>query len=213
MIKHKACNKSLDFSVKWLSKAIGMFAIFFCATFLVQPSRAGEFGMSSKLAEQNMAEQGSAEQGQIEQSPLEQTSTSQNPATNLESEKKPSSKSLGLLADIRIHSAEELLEVLMQVDNLFAQGEIQAGVDQPIVFLLHGNEAKTLFKSAYSQHKKVVDLAARLSAFAVVDIKVCETWMGGSGLDKNNLQPFVGTVPYAVAEERRLLKEQGYTYF
>ncbi len=81
-----------------------------------------------------------------------------------------------------------------------------------MVFLLHGEEAKTLFRQNYSANKRVVDLAARLSAFGVVDIKVCETWAGNNSLDTSRLQPFVGTVPLAPAEAQRL-KARGYTSF
>lgn len=120
---------------------------------------------------------------------------------------------LQLLADIRVHSAEELMQLLSRVDRLFLQNEARPENIKPVVFLLHGEEARTLFKSQYRENKNVVDLAAKLSAFGVVDIKVCERWAGNKGLDVSNLQPFVGTVPYAPAEQRQLLGEQGYVYF
>ena len=58
-----------------------------------------------------------------------------------------------------------------------------------------------------------MDLAARLSAFKVVDIKVCRTWMGGQRLDESQLPPFVATVPFGPAEEKRLMEEENYVYF
>lgn len=130
-----------------------------------------------------------------------------------EVESPATTQALGLLADIRVHDADELLSTLMRVDELFERGDIAVGTDLPVVFLLHGNEAKTLYRDQYEQNKAVVDLAAKLSAFGVVDIKVCERWAGNQGLDKSNLQPFVGTVSFAAAEKRRLLEEQGYIYF
>lgn len=120
---------------------------------------------------------------------------------------------LNLLADIRVHSADELLHTLTQVEEIFDKGGIPSGTDSPVVFLLHGNEAKTLFKQNYKQYKSVVDKAARLSAFGVVDIKVCETWADNKGLPVKNLQPFVATVPFVPSEKKRLLNEEGYTYF
>ncbi len=116
------------------------------------------------------------------------------------------------LADIRVHSAEELGRVLGKVDELFVDGGISEQ-DEPVVFLLHGNEALTLYKQNYDQNKNVIDLAAKLSAFGVVDIKVCEVWSKNKGLDNNRLQPFVSTVPFAPGEKRRLVKEEGYQYF
>ena len=87
------------------------------------------------------------------------------------------------------------------------------GEDAPIAFVLHGPEAESLFASHYAENKALVNLAARLTAFKVVDIKVCETWMGSRRLDSTQLPPFIGTVPFGPAEEKRLLKQERYVYF
>ena len=58
-----------------------------------------------------------------------------------------------------------------------------------------------------------MDLAARLTAFGVVKIQICETQTGVLGRNKSNLLPFVGTVPFGPAEERRLLQQEGYLQF
>ena len=130
-----------------------------------------------------------------------------------EGEKRESdSERLKLLADIRVHSAEELEKVLSRVNKLFLEGGIDERHD-PVVFLLHGEEARTLYKQNYTRNKNVVDLAAKLSAFDVVDIRVCEVWSEGKGLDNNRLQPFVETVPFAPSEKKRLVREEGYQYF
>ena len=65
----------------------------------------------------------------------------------------------------------------------------------------------------YQQHKTIVDLAARLSAFEVVDIKVCKTWLDHVQLDEAQLPPFIGTVSYGPAEKRRLMEQEKYVYF
>lgn len=119
---------------------------------------------------------------------------------------------LKLLADLRVHSAEELESVLARVDKLFLNGGI-SDRDNPVVFLLHGDEARVLYQSNYTQNKRVVDLAAKLSAFDVVDIRVCESWSKSKGLDNNTLQPFVDTVESAPAEKKRLRAKQDYQYF
>ena len=62
-------------------------------------------------------------------------------------------------------------------------------------------------------YKAVVDLAARLSAFNVVDIRVCETSARGLGLDLETLFPFVDTVAYGPDEVVRLLEVEKYSYF
>lgn len=117
------------------------------------------------------------------------------------------------IADIRLHSPQELNVILSRADKLLSDGEFVVGDSSPVVFLLHGEEARALFKSDYNEHKAMVDLAAKLSAFNVVDIRVCETWMRKNKLSSDQLQPFVKTVSYAPAEEKRLIKEEQYRYF
>lgn len=117
------------------------------------------------------------------------------------------------LAEIELHTAEELHSVLKRADKLFSDGDFKTGSSPPVAFILHGAEANALQQSKYQQNKALVDLAARLSAFQVVDIKVCETWMKGQKIDAKTLPPFIGTVPYAPDAKKRLLEEQGYVYF
>ena len=83
----------------------------------------------------------------------------------------------------------------------------------PVVFLLHGDEARILFKSQYGSNKPIVDLAAKLSALNVVNIKVCDIWMKKNNLYSGDLQPFVGIVGDAITETRRLLATENYKYF
>jgi len=102
---------------------------------------------------------------------------------------------------------------LLQAEQLLADGALMAGEPAPVTFVLHGPEVRILLRQNYLANKPVVDLAASLSALGVVDIKACETWMGGNHISVENLQPFVGTVPYGPAEQRRLLEEDSYLYF
>lgn len=118
-----------------------------------------------------------------------------------------------LLAHIRLHTVAELVAALARAEQWFDDGRWQAGRDAPVAFVLHGAEARALLRDNYRAHKTLVDLAARLSALGVLRIQVCETWMGGEGLDASQLQPFVGTVPEGPAEEQRLLEVERYRYF
>ena len=117
------------------------------------------------------------------------------------------------IARIELHTAAELMGSLRRAEMLQQQGSFKVGEDAPIAFVLHGPEAESLFASHYAENQALVNLAARLSAFNVVDIKVCEAWLGGKALDASELPPFVGTVPYGPAEEKRLLKQEQYVYF
>jgi intracellular sulfur oxidation DsrE/DsrF family protein len=115
------------------------------------------------------------------------------------------------IARIELHTAEELYAVLVRSDQLLQISQ-QLPVT-PVAFILHGPEARVFFRDQYQQNQELVDLAAKLSAFNVVDIQVCKTWMGSKGLDEGQLLPFVGTVPFGPAEEQRLIRRQSYRYF
>ena len=117
------------------------------------------------------------------------------------------------LADISIHTPQELFDILARADALLEDGVYSVADSSPVVFLLHGDEARILFKAHYGSHKPVVDLAAKLSALNVVNIKVCDIWMKKNNLYSGDLQPFVGIVGNAVTETRRLVTTENYKYF
>ena len=115
------------------------------------------------------------------------------------------------LARVQLHSVEELAGILNRADALFNQSGFR--LDEPVVFVLHGAEGKVFLRQSYLKNKSLVDMAARLSALGVVDIKVCETWMGGEKIDRSQLLPFVSTVHNGPQEVLRLLNEGDYSYF
>jgi intracellular sulfur oxidation DsrE/DsrF family protein len=117
------------------------------------------------------------------------------------------------LAEIELHTAEELHRVLVRADQLLLEGPLPLRSPVPVTFILHGPEVRILLRQNYLNNKATVDLAARLSALGVVDIKACETWMGGASVVAEDLQPFVDTVSYGPSEVSRLVKEQNYLYF
>lgn len=118
----------------------------------------------------------------------------------------------GYLARIEQNSPEELERALKRAEMLFLEGTLKGQVD-PAIFVIHGPEVAVFFKDNYPKYRSLVDLAARLTAFKVIDIRVCETRMGVLGRERNALMPFVGTVPFGPAEEQRLVDEEGYVYF
>lgn len=125
----------------------------------------------------------------------------------------PVQQSPRYLADIRVNTKAELTQLLRRAESLFDQGKFNAGKDQPVAFVLHGPEARSLLVENYSTNKVLVDLAARLTAFQVVDIQVCEGWMKSRGVEKDDLPPFIGSVSLGPVEKKRLIKEEGYVYF
>lgn len=82
-----------------------------------------------------------------------------------------------------------------------------------IAFVLHGPEVEIFFRENYRRYKPIVDLAARLSALRVVDIKICRTRLRHLDAREESLFPFVGSVPFGPAEIERLTGEEGFVYF
>ena len=117
------------------------------------------------------------------------------------------------LADIEFQTAEEFSGMLQRAEQLLVEGMASQDGAARITFLVHGPGVSILLRQNYLENKETVDLAARLTALGVVDIKACQTWMGGRGIDSAQLQPFVETVPYAPRELDRLVKDQNYIYF
>ena len=116
-----------------------------------------------------------------------------------------------LQADVSIHSTEELRSLLEKAEKI-ANGETQYNTQEPIAVVLHGEEIKAFVRSNYRDNKELVDLAARLDAFNVIDVKVCQRWMGANGITAGDLPPFLEPVPWGAGERKRL-QQAGYGYF
>lgn len=123
-----------------------------------------------------------------------------------------SSNANGYVARILNDSPEEVADALSRAEKLYANGELPQGAN-PISIILHGPEVEIFFKDKYDEYKKIVDLAAKLSAFGVVDVRVCETRTGVMGRDRSSVHSFIGTVPFGPSEVKRLLDQQSYVYF
>lgn len=117
----------------------------------------------------------------------------------------------GYLARIELNSPQELEAALKRAELLYQDGAVDG--EEPVAFVLHGPEVRIFLRENYSEYKPIVDLAARLSAFKVIDIKVCETWMGENLKNSFRLHPFVSTVPFGPDEISRLLNDQNYVHF
>lgn len=116
-----------------------------------------------------------------------------------------------LQALVQLHTAEELRSLLQRAEQI-ANGEDEYNTEEPIALVLHGSEIEIFKRSNYRDNKELVDLAARLDAFNVVDLKVCRRWMGENNLSEGDLPPFLEAVPYGGDEVQRL-DGAGYAYF
>ncbi len=117
----------------------------------------------------------------------------------------------GLVLDISVHSLEELRVLLDRAETLAMRPRPQ-GEKPGVVLVLHGPEVKFFAISNYSRYKDVVDQAARLDAFDVVDVKICRSMMLQLGVDRDDIPAFIEQVPYGPGEVERLVRD-GYVYF
>ena len=114
------------------------------------------------------------------------------------------------LVQLHAHTPAELSRVL---DRAEKWSEMHDGyVGQPIAVVLHGSEANAFLKENYSQYRSLVDQAAKLDAFNVVDIQICERWMGSNEVSRDQIPPFIDTVIYGPQRIDSLIKA-GYQSF
>ena len=118
----------------------------------------------------------------------------------------------GYVARILNDSPEEVADALERAEAVYLEGKLPDNVN-PIAIVLHGPEVEIFFKDKYKEYKSIVDLAAKLSALGVVDVRVCETQTGILGRNRSSIHPFIGTVHFGPTEVKRLLDQQNYVYF
>jgi len=121
------------------------------------------------------------------------------------------SVSQGMVLDISVHSQDELKVLLDRAETLAMRPRPQ-GEKAGIVLVLHGPEVEFFAISNYSRYRDIVDQAARLDAFDVVDVKICRSMMEKLGVERDDIPAFIEQVPYGPGEVGRLVRE-GYVYF
>ncbi len=132
-------------------------------------------------------------------------------AEPLQSPAEPNLANSRYLALIKNNSASEV-EMLFERARILADSVNNLSSYEPIVFVLHGEEAHAFRSQNMERYKSLLELAERLEQRNIIDIRVCETWMRINGVDRSELPGFVDTVPLGPSEELRL-RNQGYLYF
>jgi len=115
------------------------------------------------------------------------------------------------VAKIKLHTAEEITDLFDRAEMLLDQ-ESSFALGEPIAFVLHGPEVKYFSRMNYEAYKGIVDKAAQLDAFRLIDVRVCATYLRNNNISPDSLPPFVEVVPYGPDEEMRL-RAQGYRDF
>lgn len=113
--------------------------------------------------------------------------------------------------DITVHTIDELKVLFDRAEQLALAPQLPGG-EASVVLVLHGPEVEFFSISNYGKYKDIVDQAARLDAFDVVDVKICQTMMEISGIPRDDIPAFIEQVPQGPAEVERLVRE-GYVYF
>lgn len=113
--------------------------------------------------------------------------------------------------DITVHTMDELRVVLDRAEQLALQPQAQ-DEEASVVLVLHGPEVEFFSIRNYDKYKDIVDQAARLDAFDVVDVKICQTMLSEKGIERDDIPSFIDQVSFGPDEIERLLG-QGYVYF
>ena len=112
-------------------------------------------------------------------------------------------KADNIVFDISVHDVDELRKVLKRAELLVSSPK-SASQPANIALMLHGPEIEYFSIDKYAQYKDIVDLAARLDAYNVVELKMCETAMKGLGVKKDDIPSFIEFVPNGDVEMERL---------
>ena len=113
--------------------------------------------------------------------------------------------------DISVHTIEGLKVLFDRAEELAMRPQAPGG-EASVVLVLHGPEVQFFSIRNYEKYKDIVDQAARLDAFDVVDVKICQTMLGIEGIDRDDIPSFIEQVPLGSGEVDRLVQE-GYVAF
>lgn len=112
----------------------------------------------------------------------------------------------GRVYDITLHDPGELMLLLRQLERL-GGGPQANGTQASVALVLHGPEVAYFARGHYDHYRELVDLAARLDAFHVIEVKACRTRMKALGLKPEDMPAFIELVPYGPDEVERLRRE------
>jgi intracellular sulfur oxidation DsrE/DsrF family protein len=108
-----------------------------------------------------------------------------------------------VVLDIVLHDREDIMKMLSRAEKL-AMTPNPSERPESISLVLHGPEIEHFQISHYTTNRDIVDLAAKLDAFNIIDVKMCNTRMSMMGIEKKDVPAFIEIVPYGPAEVERL---------
>lgn len=108
-----------------------------------------------------------------------------------------------VVIDVVLHNKDDILSMLRRAESL-AMTPNPAERPRQIALVLHGPEISHFKISSYSENKEIVDLAAKLDAFNVIDIKMCNTVMNQLDVSEQEIPAFIEIVPFGPGEVQQL---------
>ena len=120
----------------------------------------------------------------------------------------PEQQQQHLVFDISLHDAADLALLLHRLERLVMQPRAQGAMPQ-IALVLHGPEVEFFALKNYPKYQELVDLAAKLDAFKIIEVKACQTRMKSLGLMDEDMPAFIELVPFGPDEIQQLV-EQNY---
>ena len=108
-----------------------------------------------------------------------------------------------VVIDVVLHDKAEILKMLRRAESL-ATTPNSADRPRQIALVLHGPEIEHFKINNYRENQEIVDLAAKLDAFNVIDIKMCNTMMNQLNVEQEEVPAFIEIVPYGPGEVDRL---------
>ncbi|GEM_PF-576645 len=146
----------------------------------------------------------SADKGLMIADNIAQETTSIQQETTITAEPEIENKSY--LFDVTDHSIEELEALLVRAEEV-SQTHPADFEDLKIVMIIHGPDIDLFTSQHYEENKQLIDLASRLDAYDVIDMKVCEKTMTLRGVDRQDIPSFIESVPYAPIEIKQRLQD------
>ena len=107
------------------------------------------------------------------------------------------------VVDVVLHSYDEINELLNKAQAHALQPR-PADQQAAIAIILHGPEIDLFSIRNYQKYRALVDKAARLDAYNIIEVKMCQTTMRERGLRNEDVPGFIELVPYGPDEIERL---------
>lgn len=137
-------------------------------------------------------------------STIAETNLSNSPVIEPTSTPKIEIENKSYLFDVTTHTVEELEALLVRAEEV-SQAHPADFEDLEIVMVIHGPDIDLFKKDNYENNQQLIDLAARLDAYDVIDMKVCQRTMEMRGVEREEIPSFIESVPFAPTEIKERL--------